>query len=179
MLETIQTCKQSLSNQVLIHSWVETVHMQVKCLAQGHSATSWQPIPMPKTSQSNVAGHSLCAMTPCMYMEYTFGCRDTEGGHYQGACRPQWFFYAHSKSVRQLHRLHGHASHETCTVSNVEGQERFHKFYLSGTPTPNCQLGQRTPLPTRLLRHFCSEYLEFAQSKHPTQAPHFWCLNFS
>ena len=35
----IRTHKQSLSNQVSIHSWVERVRIQVKCLAQEHSAT--------------------------------------------------------------------------------------------------------------------------------------------
>ena len=58
----------SLSNQVPIHSWVERVHVQVKGLAQGHSATLQQPRPEPKTSQSNVAGHSHCTTTPCMHM---------------------------------------------------------------------------------------------------------------
>ena len=46
------TRKQSLSNQVPIHSWVEKVHMQVKCLAQGHSAKPLQPRPVPKAFQS-------------------------------------------------------------------------------------------------------------------------------
>ena len=69
-METIQTQKQSLSNQVLIYSWVERVHMPVKCLAQGHSATLRQPRPEPKTSRSKVADHSHRATTPCMYLEY-------------------------------------------------------------------------------------------------------------
>ena len=43
-LVTIQTHKQSLSSQVS-HSWVERVHMQVRCLAQGHSAKPQQPRP--------------------------------------------------------------------------------------------------------------------------------------
>ena len=46
-LKPIQTRKQSFRNQVLIHSWVERVHMQVKCLAQGHSATLKQLRPAP------------------------------------------------------------------------------------------------------------------------------------
>ena len=97
VLVTIQTHKQSLFNQVPIHSWVKRVHMQVKCLAQGHSVTPWQLRPVPKASQSKVAGHSHHPTMPCMYMEYIyiFGCRDTEGagGHCQGPCHPQWFFY--------------------------------------------------------------------------------------
>ena len=65
---TIQTHKQSLSNQVPIHSWVATVHMQVKCLVQGQSATLQQLRPVLKTSQSKVAGHSDRATTPCMHV---------------------------------------------------------------------------------------------------------------
>ena len=37
-----QSHRQSLSNQVPIHSWVERVHMQVKCLAQEHNAATPQ-----------------------------------------------------------------------------------------------------------------------------------------
>ena len=69
-LVTIQTHKESLSSQVPIHSWVERVHIQVKCLAQGHSATLQQLRPIPKISQSSVTGHSHHAMMPCMYIEY-------------------------------------------------------------------------------------------------------------
>ena len=65
------------------------------------------------------------------------------------------FFTSHSMSVRQLHHLHGHASHERYTVSNVEGQEiNLHKFYLSGNRTPNHRLGRQVLLPARLLHHF-------------------------
>ena len=73
-LVTIQTQKQSLSNQIPSHSWVERVHTQVKCLAQGHSDTPQQSRPVPKVSQFQVAGrrHSHRAMTPCRYMEYIF-----------------------------------------------------------------------------------------------------------
>ena len=82
-----------------------------------------------------------------MCMEYIFGCRHTEGGHCQGACRPQWLVYAHSKSVRELHHLHGHARHETCTVSNVEGQESFHKFTRAGIKPPTADLAEERLYP--------------------------------
>ena len=76
-----------------IHSWVKRVHIQVKCLAQGHSAKLRQLRPASKTFQSKVAGHSHRAMMPCI-MEYISEMySNTEGGHCQGACRPQWFFY--------------------------------------------------------------------------------------
>ena len=52
-----------------IYSWVVRVHMQVKYLAQGHSGTLWQPRPVPKTSQSKVAGHSHHHNV--LHMEYT------------------------------------------------------------------------------------------------------------
>ena len=92
-LLTIQTHKQSRSNQVPIYSCVERVYIQMKCLAQGHSAKLRQPRPVPKTLQCKVAGHSHRAMMPCIYMEYIFYMyRETEGGHCQGTC-PQWFFY--------------------------------------------------------------------------------------
>ena len=42
---------------------------------------------------SRVTGSCHGSTTPRMYMEYKFGYRDNEGGHYQGACRFQWFFY--------------------------------------------------------------------------------------
>ena len=70
-LVVIQTYKQSLSSQVPIHSWVQKMHMQVKCFAQAHSATPRQPRPVPKTSyQPTIAGHTHRAMTPRMNMEY-------------------------------------------------------------------------------------------------------------
>ena len=86
---------QSITVQSGTHSLLgrESAHA-VKCLVQGHSAKARQPRPVPKTFRSKVAGHSHCALTPCMYMEYIVSMyRDTEGSHCQGACRPQWFFY--------------------------------------------------------------------------------------
>ena len=53
---------------------------------------------------------------------------DTEGGHCQGACLPQWCFMYHLKPVRQHRHLCGHASHERYPASNVEGSEiNLHK----------------------------------------------------
>ena len=66
-LETMQTHKQPLSNQVPIHSRVERVHIQVTCLAHGHSATPRQLRPAPKTSRSKVASRSHRATTPGMH----------------------------------------------------------------------------------------------------------------
>ena len=77
-LVTIHTHKQSLSNQVPIHSWVEKVHIHMKCLPQGHSAKPRQPRHVPKTFRSKVAGHSHRALTTRMYMKYiVFMYRDT------------------------------------------------------------------------------------------------------
>ena len=81
LLEIIQTHKQSPSNQVSIHSWVERVHVQVECLAQGHKAALRHPRPVSETSRSKVTGHSYRKTTPCTYLEYTCRYRDTEGGH--------------------------------------------------------------------------------------------------
>ena len=93
-LEIIQTHKQSPSNQVglPVHSWVKRVHIiQLKCLAQEHSAIPRQP-------RSQVAGGShRVATTPGRCMQYTIRYRDTEGGHRQGACCPQCFFYVSQK----------------------------------------------------------------------------------
>ena len=93
-LETIQTHKQSLSNQVLIYSWVERVHIQVKCLVQEHNATPPQPRPVPEISRPKVTGRSHRATTPCIISSmWLFRYRDTEGGHCQEACGPQRSFY--------------------------------------------------------------------------------------
>ena len=52
-LVTIQTHKQSLSNQVPIHSWVSREHIWVKCLVQRHSATKIRtPRPLDPKSQA-------------------------------------------------------------------------------------------------------------------------------
>ena len=91
-VEIILKLKQSLSSQVPSHSWVERVHTQVKCLAPKDSAAPQQPRPVPETSRSKAAGSIHGAITPCMYVEYTFRYRNTEGGHCQRAC-PQWVFF--------------------------------------------------------------------------------------
>ena len=101
----LQTHKQSLSNQVPTHSWLKRLRIQVKCPAQGHSLTQRQPRPAPETSRSKVAARNNCPTTFCPHMGYVFryrknptlwcrvlGYRNTERGHCQGACRPQWFF---------------------------------------------------------------------------------------
>ena len=113
----------AIQNQVRTHSWVERVHIQVKCLAQGQSATPRQPKPQPDTSRSKVAGYSHRITTHCMYMEYIVRYRDLEGGHCQGTCRPQWFFTSHSNSVRRNCHIRGLASREKYTACNVEGRE--------------------------------------------------------
>ena len=48
---------------------------------------------IPETSQSQVAGHSHRSVTPCIYGIYILDIGTPEGGHCQGTCRPQWFFY--------------------------------------------------------------------------------------
>ena len=112
-LVTIQTHKQSLSNQVPVHSWVQRVHIQVKCLAQGHSAKPRQPKPAPKTLQSKVAGHIVTAMTRCMYMEYIyFKCIGTLSVvTSRELVLLSRSFTSHSMSARRLRHLRGHASH--------------------------------------------------------------------
>ena len=56
---------------------------------------------------------------------------DTEGGHCQGACRPQWFFYVPLKVSETALPLYGHAGHEICPVSAVEGRDiNLHKLTL-------------------------------------------------
>ena len=147
-LETIQTHKQSLSTQVPTHSWVGRVHIQMKCLAHGHSATPRQPGLAPETSLSRVAGRSHHVTSPSMYMEHAFRYRDTEGGHCQRVFRPQWFFYVPLKSVRRHRHLRGHASHGRYTVSNVEGGRKSLVTNLSrnGARTP----GRRRDRCTRL-----------------------------
>ena len=65
------------------------------------------------------------------------------------------FSMSHSKSVRWLSHLRGHAGHRRYTVSTVEGREiKLRKFCPSGNRTPDRRLGRRTPLPSRLLCHF-------------------------
>ena len=63
-LRTAQSHKPSLSNQVPIHSWIERVHMRVKCLAQRHDATTPQLRIVPGTSRSKVDRSNHCATMP-------------------------------------------------------------------------------------------------------------------
>ena len=79
----------------------------VPCPRTQHQTTAaWDVDPRP---QPKVTGRSHHAMTPCMYMEHTFRCRDTEGGHCQGVCHPQRFFYV-PLQVTEMAR--GHVSQE-------------------------------------------------------------------
>ena len=66
------TDKRSLSNQISIYSCIETVLIQVKCLAHRDSATLRQARPVPEISRSKVAGRNHRATASCMYTEYTF-----------------------------------------------------------------------------------------------------------
>ena len=52
-----------------------------------------------------------------MYTEYGFTYRDREGGHCQGACRPQWFLYAPLNVSETQRPLRCHASYEKYTIS--------------------------------------------------------------
>ena len=71
--------------------------------------------------------------------------RDTEGGHCQEVCHPQWFFNVPlSKLVRQHCHLYGHASHERYTVSISN------KPLLQRGSNPGCRW-QAHALPAMLL----------------------------
>ena len=104
--------------------------MQVKCLAQGYSATPREPRPIPKTSQSKVAAHSHHATRPCMYMEYNY---ILDVGTLKVVTARELVVFSgsvtfHSLSMRRHRHLRGHASHERYTVSSVEGrQTNLHK----------------------------------------------------
>ena len=160
-LVTVQTRKQSLSYQVPIHSWVERVHIQLKCLAQGHSAhrRSRDPYRRPLSPKSQ-AILTAPRRPACMWSIYILECRDTESGHCQGAAPlPQWFFHVPLQVSEMVPPLRDHASHGRYTVSNVKGRElNFRNFCPSRNRTPNRRLGGRTPLPARLLRHFSTSW---------------------
>ena len=70
---TIKSHKQSLSSQVglQIPSWVENVHIQVKCLAQGYGSTPQRPIFKPGVGRSKLSVHSCRATTSCIYRVYS------------------------------------------------------------------------------------------------------------
>ena len=127
-LVTIQTHKQSLSNQAPIHSWMKRVHMQVKCLSQGHSATLRRPRPVPKISQSKVAGRTHRATTTYMYMEYIF----LDVGTLRVVTVRELVVFGGSSTCHSVLVQHRHsrchARLERNTVSNVEGREiNLHK----------------------------------------------------
>ena len=124
-LVTIQAHKQSLSNQVPIHSWVERMHMhtsdELYPKTQHHTAAAEI-----RTQDLTVVSHrpwSLRHNAQHVYGAYKLDVETLGGGHCQGTCRPHSFFTFHSMSVRQHRHLRGHASHERYTVSTVEGRE--------------------------------------------------------
>ena len=65
-------------------------------------------------------------------------------------------FTSHSKSVRWLHHLRGHASHERYTVSNVEGWEINLHMPIPCAPRiePGAATWQTHTLPLALLQRF-------------------------
>ena len=146
-LVTIQTHKQSLSNQVPIHSWVERVHMQVKCLAYGHHTMHTVAA---KTHTKGLSIESHRPQSPhhnaCTYMEYIIYL---DVGTLRVVSARELVilsgsFTSHSKSVWWPRHLCGHVSHARCTVSNAEGQEiNLHKVYPSRNRTPDCRLGRQ------------------------------------
>ena len=93
VLVIIQTHEQSLFNQVPIHSWVKRVHMQVKCLAQNTAPHHGKRDPYPRLLSPKSQAIVTAPWCPACIWSIYFRCRDTEGGHYQGAFCPQWFFY--------------------------------------------------------------------------------------
>ena len=83
--------QQSLYNQVPIHSWVERVNTcsgGVLCPTTHHTR---RPRPVSETSRSKVAAVGTAAGRLCIYSVHA-RYSDSEVGHCQGACRPQWFF---------------------------------------------------------------------------------------
>ena len=94
-LISIKTHKQSPLNQVPINFWVERLHLPVKRLVQGHSATPRQARPVLTTSRSKVTGRSHHVTTLWLYIAYMFRYRDSEGPWpLLGACHfMQWSFY--------------------------------------------------------------------------------------
>ena len=136
-LENIETHKQSLSNQVPIHCWVERVHVQVKCLAQGHRATPWQPRPpRPRDPKWRV---EATAPRRNAYIWRIYSDKGTLGMvNGRELVVLSGSFTSHSMSVRRC-RLRGHASHDRYIVSNVEGWKRNLRKPLpqrASTPPP-------------------------------------------
>ena len=74
------------------HSWVKRVHIQVKCLAQGHSVTPRQERPVPKTSRSKLVGRATgprcLACTWSVYSDIGTLRAVTAGKLFR-----QWLFY--------------------------------------------------------------------------------------
>ena len=90
------------------------------------------------------------------------GCKDTKGGHCQGACCPQWFFMSHSMSERRHCHLCGLASHKRYTVSSVEG-------WQNEPPQASPKTGLESGPPawqTRMLPLHCSVPFKYRYSKY-------------
>ena len=129
-LVTIQTHKQSLSNQVPIHSQVSRVHIQVKCPAKdiAPNCNSRDPYPRPFSPKSK-ATVTAPWRPACIWSILYFRCI---GALTVITARElvvlSGSLTSHSMSVRRLHHLRGHASHKGYTVSNVERWEiNLHK----------------------------------------------------
>ena len=146
------------------------MHIEVKCLAQWRGAKQRQPRPVPKTFQSKVAGHSHRAMTPCMYMEYTFRCIGTLRAVTARELVLSSSFTSHSVSVRRLLHLRGHASQERYTVSNVEGREI--NLHIQASPEHDGGLNPGPPRDRRARYHlrYCSLLVVVAVSSNRQSA---------
>ena len=119
VLEAFQTHKQSLSNQATNHSWVERVHIQVKCLAQAlrpHCQDlNQRPLNPNSWAVSTRAWHPACK--ECIFW-----------GHWEWSLPGSM-----SSSVVLLHPGQSQSDGTTLyvpawamrdTVSNVEGQDQ-------------------------------------------------------
>ena len=139
-LETIQIHKQSMSNQVPIHSWVERVHLQVKCLAQGHSAALRQLRAPPATSRSKLysRGAATVPQRPACIMEYCKFYVQPDIGTL-GAVTARDLVM--TSSVVLLCLTQSQWDGERYTVSNVEGRE----INLHNSASPTTGLEARPP----------------------------------
>ena len=124
-LKTIQTHKQSLSNQVTIHSWVERVNMyntgEVSCpmTSPHHSNQDLHPKPLHPKSWS-IATLQWCPACTWSIHSYLGTLRVVTAREHVVLSGS---FMSHSMSARPHRHLCGHVSHKRYTVSNVEGWE--------------------------------------------------------
>ena len=79
-------------NQIAIHSGVERLHIQVKCLTQEHSANrgSWDPCP--SLQDLSILSHRPQSLSRGALQVHGVYILDVETLE-PGACHPQWFFY--------------------------------------------------------------------------------------